>query len=300
MEISNVAVFGAGTLGTQITFQIAFHGFRVNVCDVNKEALRQVDDRFSELGEIYRAFFDVSKNKIESTLHRIEATTHIGKAVENADLISEAIPENLEIKTEFYQKLAPAVPDKTIITTNTSTLTPSQLVKHTGHPRHFLAMHFANKIWERNLVEIMGHPDTDSQIFERVVAFAGEIGMVPLPIYKEQQGYILNTLLIPMLSAAGTLLVNEVAKAQDIDRAWMIGTGAPMGPFAFLDMVGMKTVYNVTQMMIAANPEDNLLKEKAKFYKENFIDKGKLGVSTGEGFYSYPNPKFKESDFLKK
>jgi 3-hydroxybutyryl-CoA dehydrogenase len=220
-------------------------------------------------------------------------------AAENTDLISEAVPENLEIKKEFYNKLRKVAPEKTIFTTNTLTIIPSQLADDTGHPQRFLAMHFANKIWERNLVEIMGHSNTDPAIFETVVEFAREIGMVPISIEKEQPGYLLNTLLIPLLSAAGTLLVDDVAKAEEIDRAWMIGTGAPLGPFAFLDMIGMRTVFNVTKKMATANPDDKKLKQKERFYKEQFIDKGKLGVSTGEGFYKYPNPKFKDPDFLK-
>ena len=136
------------------------------------------------------------------------------EAVKDADLISESIPEDVEIKKSFYKKLAEVAPEKTIFTTNSSTTLPSDYAKETGRPGKFVALHFANGIWDANVGEVMGHPDTDPEIFDRVVEFAREMGMVPIPIQKEQNGYVLNSLLAPLLSAATNLLVNDVA---DID-----------------------------------------------------------------------------------
>ncbi|WP_233901360.1 3-hydroxyacyl-CoA dehydrogenase family protein, partial [Tenacibaculum piscium] len=134
-------------------------------------------------------------------------------------------------------------------------------------------------------------------IFNDVVAFAKAIGMLALPLQKEQPGYILNSLLVPFLGAATDLLVKEVAEPQTIDKTWMKATGAPIGPFAILDIVGINTVYNINKM--ASEKSKNPLKIKTtEFLKENFIDTNKLGVSTGEGFYTYPNPAYKEDDFL--
>jgi 3-hydroxybutyryl-CoA dehydrogenase len=143
----------------------------------------------------------------------------------------------------------------------------------------------------------MGHPTTDPKVFEDVVSFAKAIGMLALPLYKEQPGYILNSLLVPLLSAATNLLVNEVADVETIDKTWMKATGAPFGPFGILDVVGITTAYNINKM--AADKTKDPLKIKAvKYLKDNYVDKNKLGVSTREGFYKYPDPTYKKPDFL--
>lgn len=173
---------------------------------------------------------------------------------------------------------------------------PSQFAGSTDRPEKFLALHFANEIWKHNTAEIMGHPGTDKNVFNDIVAFSKAIGMVALPLQKEQPGYIVNSLLVPLLSAATNLLVNEVADAETIDKTWMVATGAPTGPFGILDIVGITTAYNINKM--AADATNDPLKIKTvEYLKTNFIDKNKLGVSTGEGFYTYPNPAYKKDDF---
>jgi 3-hydroxybutyryl-CoA dehydrogenase len=122
--------------------------------------------------------------------------------------------------------------------------------------------------------------------------------MVALPLKKEQPGYIVNSLLVPLLSAGLDLLVRGVADVQTIDKTWMVATGAPTGPFAILDVVGITTAYNINKME-AEKTGDSDKQKVVEYLKEHFIDKGKLGVSTGEGFYTYPNPSFKDDDFLK-
>ncbi|GAE48099.1 3-hydroxybutyryl-CoA dehydrogenase [Mesobacillus boroniphilus JCM 21738] len=125
--------------------------------------------------------------------------------------------------------------------TNTSTLLPSQFADATGRPEKFLALHFANEIWKNNTAEVMMHPGTDKEVFNDLLEFAKAIGMVALPLYKEQPGYILNSLLVPFLEAGQMLLMKEVADPETIDKTWMIATGAPKGPFAILDIVGITT-----------------------------------------------------------
>jgi 3-hydroxybutyryl-CoA dehydrogenase len=122
--------------------------------------------------------------------------------------------------------------------------------------------------------------------------------MVALPLKKEQPGYIVNSLLVPLLSAGLDLLVKGVADVHTIDKTWMVATGAPTGPFAILDVVGITTAYNINKME-AEKTGDSDKQKVVEYLKEHFIDKGKLGVATGEGFYTYPNPAFKDADFLK-
>jgi 3-hydroxybutyryl-CoA dehydrogenase len=175
---------------------------------------------------------------------------------------------------------------------------PSQFAAYTKRPEKFLALHFANEIWKHNTAEIMGHPGTETEVFDAVVAFTKTIGMVALPLHKEQPGYILNSLLVPLLTAATNLLVNGVSDVETIDKTWMVATGAPVGPFGILDVVGITTAYNINKMAADAT-QDPIKIKTVEYLKENFIDKGKLGVDTGEGFYKYPNPAYKKDGFLK-
>ncbi len=143
----------------------------------------------------------------------------------------------------------------------------------------------------------MGHSGTDPKVFEDVIEFAKAIGMVALPLHKEQPGYILNSLLVPLLDAAQELLVKGVAAPETIDKTWMIATGAPKGPFAILDVVGINTPYNLS--LAKAKAGDKGAAEIAEYLKTEFLDKGRLGKQNRKGFYDYPNPKFEDPDFLK-
>src|SRR5699024_5234707 len=143
----------------------------------------------------------------------------------------------------------------------------------------------------------MTRPGTDTRVFDEVIQFAKDIGMVALPLHKEQPGYILNSLLVPLLDAAELLLTKGVADVETIDKTWMIATGAPKGPFAILDVVGIRTPYNLA--LARANAGDEVAGKIAKYLKTNYLDKGKLGIESGEGFYQYPNPAYVEKDFLK-
>ncbi|WP_117148934.1 MULTISPECIES: 3-hydroxyacyl-CoA dehydrogenase [Paraliobacillus] len=298
MNYKNITVAGSGVLGSQIAYQTAFKGFNVFIYDINDEALEQAKERINKLKVRYQEDLQATEEELNTAYNRISFSSDLSTAVAEADLVIEAIPEVVKIKTEFYNELGALAPKKTIFATNSSTLLPSQFAEATGRPEKFLALHFANEIWTNNTAEIMKHPGTDQAVFDEVIAFAKAIGMVALPLHKEQPGYILNSLLVPLLDAAELLLSNEVADVETIDKTWMIATGAPKGPFAILDVVGITTSYNIVNAKAEATG-DPQFKKLAQLLKTSYIDKGKLGTATGEGFYKYPNPSFEKPDFLK-
>lgn len=297
MTIKNVTVAGSGVLGAQIALQAAYHGFQVTVYDINDEVLAKAKVTMERIADAYRKDLDAAPDAIATAFSRLDYTTDLAASVKDADLLIEAIPENPAIKTEFYQKLAAVAPAKTIFATNTSTLLPSMFAAATGRPEKFLALHFANEIWKHNTAEIMGHAGTDKAVFDTVVAFAKAIGMIALPLHKEQPAYILNSLLVPLLSAGSALWANGVADPETIDKTWMAATGAPTGPFGMLDVIGITTAYNINKMAADATPDP--LKLKIVALLKEMIDAGKLGVASGEGFYKYPDPAYKAPDFLK-
>lgn len=298
MDYKNIMVAGSGVLGSQIAFQTAFKGFNVTVYDINDEALEKAKDRIAKLKPRYQQDLGATQEEVDGAFSRISYYSDLAKAVADADLVIEAVPEVVPIKTDFYTNLGKVAPEKTIFASNSSTLLPSQFADSTGRPEKFLALHFANEIWKNNTAEIMKHPGTNNDVFNDVIAFAKAIGMVALPLHKEQPGYILNSLLVPLLEAAQQVLVREVADVETIDKTWMVGTGAPLGPFAILDVVGINTAYNIGKAKAEATGSEEFRKI-AELLKTEYIDKGKLGRATGEGFYKYPNPSFLDPDFLK-
>jgi len=298
MNFKHITVAGSGVLGSQIAYQTAFKGFQVSVYDINDQALERAKERIAELRPHYRQDLGATQEETDEAFDRISFHSDLAQAVAEADLVIEAVPEVVSIKTEFYAKLGQAAPAQTVFATNSSTLLPSQFADATGRPERFLALHFANEIWKNNTAEIMKHPGTDMQVFQDVIDFAKAIGMVALPLHKEQPGYILNSLLVPLLEAAQRLLVREVADVETIDKTWMVATGAPLGPFAILEVVGITTAYNIGQAKAEATGDEEFVRV-ANLLKTEYIDKGRLGRATGEGFYKYPNPSFADPNFLK-
>lgn len=284
IDIKNVTVLGTGVLGSQIAFQAAYAGFAVTAWDINDDALAAARKRFDELVPIYESRVEGAKDNDRAATagSSITLATDLAAAVADADLVIEAVPENLDIKRDTWKKVGDAAPAKTIFATNSSTLLPSSIADASGRPPKFLALHFANNIWVENTAEIMGTAQTDPAVFATVVEYAKAMGMVPIELKKEKAGYVLNSLLVPLLDAAAELLVGGYADIETVDKTWRIGTGAPLGPFQIFDIVGLKTAYN-----IAAASDDPTQKEFADYLQTNYIDKGKLGTSTGEGFYKH-------------
>lgn len=303
-------------MGSQIAYQVAYKGFDVTVWLRTEASIDRARPKFARWHETYKKDLDAVKpligtetkmyprgliedfaaltpEKIEEL--KVQADTayenlnyelDMATAMADADLVIESLSEDPKAKIAFYEKMAPLLPEKTVVVTNSSTMVPSTFASYTGRPEKYLALHFANEIWKNNTAEIMGHPGTDQVYYDQVVAFAKEIGMIPLCLKKEQPGYILNSLLVPFLNAGQALYANDVADPQTIDLTWMLGTGAPLGPFRILDIVGLDTAYNIVMMSPDAQNPDTLPGKIAKRLKEH-IDAGKKGVATGEGFYKY-------------
>jgi 3-hydroxybutyryl-CoA dehydrogenase len=281
-NIDNITVLGTGVLGSQIAYQTAYSGFEVIAYDISDEIVNTARKRFEELAARYeQEVAGASDGRARAALARIRYSSSLADAVRDADLVIESVPERLDVKRQLYTMLGPLAPEKTIFATNSSTLLPSDLAAATGRPDRFLALHFANEIWSHNIAEIMGHPGADPAVYDAVVEFAQRIGMEPIKVHKEQPGYVVNSLLVPFLTAAQSLVRKGVADPETIDKTWRIATGAPSGPLQMLDIVGLATAYNIA----AAGDEE--ARANARYLKERYIDQGKLGRASGEGFYKY-------------
>jgi len=312
--MKKIVVAGGGVLGSQIAYQTAYCGFDVTIWLRNEGSITRTQPKIDGLRKTYadvinamatpegqtpanwaRGIADYDSFDKEACLAKAEQAYHglkleldMAKAVEDADLVIESMAENADDKIAFYKKLAPLLPEKTIIVTNSSTMLPSKFAKYTGRPDRYLSLHFANSIWKNNTAEIMAQPQTDMRHFDEIMEFAKEIRMIPLPVRKEKSGYLLNSMLVPFLFAGMDLYVNGISDPESIDKAWTLGTGAPKGPFRILDTVGLKTAYNIVLMYVKVPSflAPYNFKGMEKMLKK-YIDEGKLGMSSGEGFYKY-------------
>lgn len=319
--MKKVVVAGGGVLGSQIAFQAAFCGLDVTIWLRSQGSIGRTQPKLDSIRKSYTdaielmagpnpeanwcrgiadsgAPFDKAEklSQVEKAYSSLKIELDMAAAVKDADIIIESVAENVQDKIDFYKSLAPLMDEKTVLVTNSSTLLPSQFAKFTGRADKYLSLHFANAIWKNNTAEVMAQRLTSPAVFDAVCAFANQIRMVALPVLKEKNGYLLNSMLVPFLLSGLDLYVNGISDPESIDKAWTLGTGAPRGPFQIFDVVGVKTAYNIVlQYQKVPGLFSPLLKKMMMPYNfkgmekvlKEMIDAGKLGKSSGEGFYKY-------------
>lgn len=318
-NFKKIVVAGGGVLGSQIAYQAAYCGFDVTIWLRSEGSIGRCQPKLDNLKKTYiealnlmadpvkgeanwcPGLAEVGKFNLDECLKKVENINvklelDMAKAVKDADLVIESMAENTDDKIKFYTTLAPLLDEKTVVVTNSSTLLPSAFAKYTGRPDKYLSMHFANSIWKNNVAEIMVQDKTDKKYFDMICEFANEIRMLALPVLKEKSGYLLNSMLVPFLLSGLDLYANGISDPESIDLAWTKGTGAPKGPFKIFDTVGLTTALNIvdqyqkvpglfkpmlSKMMMPYNFKG------MKAILEKYIAEGKLGMSSGEGFYKY-------------
>ncbi|GAB2630113.1 3-hydroxyacyl-CoA dehydrogenase [Belliella aquatica] len=292
MKIEKICILGAGTLGSRVALQAALSGYQVTVYDIKQEAL---DSSLKVMKKILYQLEKTSELKADEgnqALNKIHFTLDPKIAVEDADLINESVIEEIDVKEKVWKQFGELAPEKTIFTTNTSFLLPSMFADISGRPERFCAFHFHDVFYSK-IVDIMPHPNTDAEIISILETLGKSLKQVPVIVRKENHGYIFNSMLMAFIGAAGKLLTGEVASIEDIDKSWMVNFHMPMGPFGILDSIGLDTAWHVTHKM-----PDRASQAFAQLL-EKYIAAGKLGEKAGEGFYKYPNPRYREITFLK-
>ncbi|MFV0446485.1 MAG: 3-hydroxyacyl-CoA dehydrogenase [Planctomycetaceae bacterium] len=295
--IHNVTTAGSGVMGSQVAWQFAFHGKDVTVYDAFDAGLEKGKTFHEQFGQEFIAKRGATEAEVQAAHGRLTYTSDLNRAVSRAELIVEQIPEHLELKREFWGKVSEAAPEEAIFCSNCSTLLPSDIqVAVSKRPERFLSFHFCVKVWESNIGEIMLTPTTDEKYWKQVIEFAREVGLVPVPIRKEQLGYVLNSLLVPFTIDALKLAAKGVADAATIDRVWRICM-ANVGPMEMADKMGIKTLEGRFRDFAEESGDPEMM-QMVDYLKKEYVDKGKFGTTTGEGFYTYPEPEFEKDDFL--
>jgi 3-hydroxybutyryl-CoA dehydrogenase len=281
--MKNVAVIGAGTMGNGIAHTFAQSGFKVQLIDISKAALKKGLDTITKNLDRMVAKEKISEAQKEETLGNITTFTSITEGVEYASLVIEAATENLDLKLKIFRQLDEACPDDTILATNTSSISITQIAAVTSRPEMVIGMHFMNPVPIMKLVEITRGYNTSDEITELIMDISVTLGKIPVEV-NDYPGFVANRILMPMLNEAIETLYNGVAGVQEIDTVMKLGMAHPMGPLQLADFIGLDVCLSILNVMYEGykNP-----KYAPCPLLVNMVNGGKLGIKSGEGFYDY-------------
>jgi 3-hydroxybutyryl-CoA dehydrogenase len=283
-------------MGAQIGLQCATHGYTVWLVDLLAEALQRTAENHSQELEKRLEKQQITAGEKEAILRRIHLTTNMEEGASKADLVIETVPERLEIKREVFAQLDTVCPRHTILATNSSSLRISAIENATHRPDKVLNMHFYSLAMHRTMVELMRGAATSDETIENVRQFTSTLGLTPLLVRKESTGFIFNRVWRAIKKECLHLVDDGVASHEDVDRAWMIFYGTPVGPFGMMDRVGLDVVRDIEMAYYRESGDESDAPPKLLLDK---IERGELGMKTGKGFYTYPDPAFEAPGWLK-
>lgn len=290
-----ISIVGAGTMGAQIALHCAVHGYRVQLISRSQETLdRATQSHVKEL-EQHRTQQGITAEEQQAIQNRIQFTTHLSEGVADADIVIENVPERLEMKREVFSQLDQLCPPHTVLATDSSSIPISAIESATQRPEQVLNMHFFAPIWQRPMVELMGGTATTNTTMQQAQLFVQSLGLTPLVVHKESIGFVFNRVWRAIKKECLHLVDEGVASFEDVDRAWMIALGMRTGPFGFMDVIGLDVVRDIEMVYYQASGEAADAPPQVLLDK---IAKGELGLKTGKGFYSYPQPAFQQPGWL--
>ncbi|MFT7405603.1 3-hydroxyacyl-CoA dehydrogenase NAD-binding domain-containing protein [Zhongshania sp.] len=292
-EITTVCFIGAGTMGRFNALMAAAAGYESILYDVSTTVLNETREQIGIMAAmlVHVGFF--SEEEVHTAMQNIRIEPDLALAVQDAQLVSESVAERLDIKRSVHQGLALACPSTAILTTNTSTLLVSQIDGALPSDRQFAALH--SHLGAR-LIDIVSGTHTSAATIDVLRRYVLSINGVPLILKKESPGYVLNTLLGSLLGMALGLVLEGGMSIEDIDRAWIQGAKAPMGPFGMIDLFGLDVVHDSWAHQ-QSDPQNADLRTKVIALLSSHINAGKLGMKSGQGFYQYPAPSYENADF---
>jgi 3-hydroxybutyryl-CoA dehydrogenase len=290
-----IAVVGAGLLGTQIAMLSVYAGYKVIAFDTRKSAFDETYDKlFADLKAKGVTPF-ISWNDWEKCKRGVSFTTNMNEALRDVDFVVEAATEDVELKRKIFKQMGEIAPPMAIFATNSSSLPISRMEESSGRPERCINTHFYLPLQGMNMADLMAGTKTLPEVMQKGEEWIRSLGVVPLRVKKEILGFCFNNVWRAIKKQALYMWGNDFVDFRDIDRAWRIFTGMKVGVFGLMDTVGLDTVYNI-EMVYYQDSKDP--KDKPPDALMEKISKGELGVKSGKGFYTYPNPEFLQPDFL--
>jgi 3-hydroxyacyl-CoA dehydrogenase len=283
LEVKKIAVLGAGLMGHGICQVAAQAGYEVNLRDVKQEFLDRGMEMIRQSLDKFRSKGVLTDEEVKGTLSRIHPMLDLEKAVADVDLVIEAIPEIVELKRKTFQEVDSYAPSHTMIVSNTSSISITELGSATNRPEKVCGMHFFNPPQLMKLVEIIRGTKTSDETIQTVTETAKKMGKETVLVKKDVPGFIVNRILIPALNEAIALYWEEIASRDDIDKAVKLGLNWPMGPLMLLDYIGIDTVLSITEVL----SQDINVKFQAHTGLKQMVRARLLGRKTGKGFYDW-------------
>ena len=281
--MKNIAVIGAGAMGNGIAHAFAQAGFKVQLIDVNQTALSIAIATITKNLDRLVAKAKIAETDKTQTLDNISTFTNINEGVEYASLVVEAATENVDLKLKIFKQLDQACPEDTILATNTSSISITQIAAQTSRPERVIGMHFMNPVPVMKLVEIITGYNTSKSVVEFIINLTKKIHKTPV-VVNDYPGFVANRILMPMLNEAIETLYTNVAGVQEIDTVMKLGMRHPMGPLELADFIGLDVCLSILEVM---NDGFKNPKYAPNPLLVNMVRAGKYGVKTGEGFYDY-------------
>jgi 3-hydroxybutyryl-CoA dehydrogenase len=287
LEIKNVAVIGAGAMGTGIAYVCTVKGYNVSIRDINDDLVKRGMGKMREMIAAGVNRGKLTPKEAEDIVKRTKGVTDVAEAVGDADLVIEAVFEDLDLKKKVFKELDEHCPPHTILASNTSVLSVTEMGSATKRPDKVVGLHFFNPAYAMKLVEVISGKETSEETRKIATDFATSLEKEPVQV-KDTPGFIVNRILGAALGEAIYLLEEGIASAKDIDRACVLGLNWPVGPIALADFVGLDVVYHSGEAVSDALGEDYLRKrsQPSKLLEEK-VKAGHLGVKTRKGFYEY-------------
>ncbi|XP_063601544.1 hydroxyacyl-coenzyme A dehydrogenase, mitochondrial-like isoform X1 [Penaeus indicus] len=287
--IKNVTVIGSGLMGAGIAQVAAQTGHTVTMVDIDKAAVDKAEKRIAaSIQRVAKKKFSSDEGEatkfISEAISRLSTSTDPVASVGSADLVVEAIVENIGVKQKLFKELDQAAPEHTIFASNTSSLPIGKIAEVTDRKDRFGGLHFFNPVPVMKLLEIIRIPETSNATFEAMKEWGKNMGKVSIQC-KDTPGFVVNHLLVPYLFEAMAMVERGDAFKEDIDIAMKLGTGYPMGPLELSDYVGLDTLKFIGDGWMRDYPEESMYRYPKILAK--LVEEGKMGVKSGQGFYNH-------------
>ena len=285
--MKNIAVIGAGTMGNGIAHTFAQFGYSVHLIDISETALNKGLATITKNLDRMVAKEKITEDDKDNTLNNIVTFTDLKEGVQNVELVVEAATENVDLKLRIFKDIDAFSNENTILATNTSSISITQIAAVTSRPEKVIGMHFMNPVPIMKLVEIIRGYNTTDKVMETIVDLTKKINKVPVEV-NDYPGFVANRILMPMINESIETLYNGVAGVAEIDTVMKLGMAHPMGPLQLADFIGLDVCLSILNVMYDGfkNP-----KYAPCPLLVNMVMAGKLGVKSGEGFYDYSEHK---------